>query len=243
MPEALRRHVRYPKDLFTVQMTIYAKYHQQNPEQFYQDEDTWEFAKTSVGPVKPYYLTLSFKEEEAQGFMLVSPMSPIGRDNLRSLVTVGCDKDDYGDVVVYSFPRGQQVYGPSQIEALINQNSVIAQQLTLWDQAGSEVRFGRMVLLPLEDVILYIQPVYMTAAKGLKIPELQRIIVSQGELVAMERTIEESIAALQKMLEIRTRRIQRRYPASENAESKAPAAPTRGFLPPETDGDTGTQTP
>jgi uncharacterized membrane protein (UPF0182 family) len=241
MPGEIRRHIRYPKDLFTAQMAIYAKYHQQNPEQFYQDEDTWEFAKTSVGAVTPYYLTLSFKDQQSQGFMLVSPMSPIGRDNLRSLVTVGCDENDYGDIVVYSFPRGQQVYGPSQIEALINQNSVIAQQLTLWDQAGSEVRFGRMVLLPIGDVILYIQPVYMTAAKGLKIPELQRIIVSQGELVAMERTIEESIAGLQKMLEIRTRRIQRRFPASGNGVPEAPAAPAPEAMPQGGEGSANTQ--
>ncbi|WP_373501193.1 UPF0182 family protein [Desulfococcus sp.] len=222
MPELLRRHLRYPKDLFSVQMAIYAKYHQQNPEQFYQDEDTWDFAKGSTGPVKPYYLTTSFKEKDAKSFMLVSPMSPTGRDNLRALVTVGCDPHNYGEMVVYSFPRGQQVNGPSQIEALINQNSVIAQQISLWDQAGSQVKFGRMVLLPVKDVILYIQPVYMFSARGPKIPELQRIIVSQGELVAMERTIEESIAALRQMLAIRTERIQRRLPMIETGKPETP---------------------
>ena len=242
MPQELRSHVRYPKDLFAVQMAIYSKYHQTNPEQFYQDEDTWVFAKTSTGPVKPYYLTLSFKDEQTQGFMLVSPMSPIGRDNLRALATVGCDTNDYGKMVVYSFPRGQQVYGPSQIEALINQNSIIAQQLTLWDQAGSEVRFGRMVLLPLDDVILYIQPVYMTSSKDLKIPELQRIIVSQGELVAMERTIEEGIETLQKMLAIRTERIQKRFPVSGSADTQEPAPPAPEGSPPNPDGDSGAHT-
>ena len=223
MPEELRRHVRYPKDLFTAQMTIYSKYHQKNPEQFYQDEDTWEFAKMSTGPVKPYYLTLSFKDKQDEGFMLVSPMSPINRDNLRALATVGCDKENYGKIVIFSFPRSQQVYGPSQIEALINQNSLIAQQLTLWNQVGSQVRFGRMVLLPLSDVILYIQPVYMTSTKGLKIPELQRLIVSQGELVVMERTIEEGIEKLQEMITARTERTLKRFPVSENGEPQAPA--------------------
>ncbi|MGD9877625.1 UPF0182 family protein [Desulfococcus sp.] len=231
MPEDLRNHVRYPRDLFAVQMAIFAKYHQTNPEQFYQDEDTWEFAKMSRGPMNPYYMTVSLKAGDDQGFILVSPMSPIGRDNLRSIVTVGCDVSNYGRVTVYSFPRGQQVYGPSQIEAQINQNSLIAQQLSLWDQAGSQVQFGRMVLLPLEDLILYIQPIYMISAKGLKIPELQRIIVSQGELVVMERTIEECIETLQKMLAMRLERIQRRFPAAEDGVLPAPAPPAPDIVP------------
>ncbi len=144
-------------------------------------------------------------------FLLLSPLSPVGRDNLRALATVGCDKDHYGKIIIYSFPRGQQVFGPYQVEALVNQDSIIAQELTLWDQAGSEVRFGRMIVLPVSKTILYIQPVYLISSSRLKIPELKRIIVSQGDMVAMERTIEDGLKELGRKLKEREERIKKAF--------------------------------
>ncbi len=213
MPDEIKKHLRYPKQLFNVQMSIFAKYHQTDPDQFYQDEDTWELSKSSAGPIAPYYLTINMQGEIEYSFLLLSPLSPVGRDNLRALATVGCDKDHYGKITIFSFPRGQQVFGPYQVEALVNQDSIIAQELTLWDQAGSEVRFGRMIVLPVSKTILYIQPVYLISSSRLKIPELKRIIVSQGDMVAMERTIEDGLKELGRKLKEREERIKKRLPA------------------------------
>src|SRR5208337_1581881 len=204
MPDELKQHVRYPKEVFQAQMAIYAKYHQKDPEVFYQQEDIWEFAKTYKGKesseISPYYLTLDLIDPGRFDFLLLLPMSPSGRDNLRSLTLVGCDQPYYGKIIVYNFPKGELVYGPSQIYALINQDTTISQQFTLWDQVGSEVDRGKMIILPVRKVILYIQPVYLKSATRLKIPELKRLIVSQGQIVIMEKSLEEAYAQLQQQI-------------------------------------------
>ncbi|MFP4347568.1 MAG: UPF0182 family protein [Desulfococcaceae bacterium] len=210
MPRELRKHVRYPQQYFTVQMSMFSRYHQINPILFYQEEDDWEFIEMNYGPLLPYYLTLNLLNPEKQEFILVSPMSPTRRDNLRSLVIVGCDEENYGDIFVYSFPKGEQIFGPAQIIALINQDTAIAQELTLWDQAGSRVIFGKMIVLPIGDSILYVQPIYLESAYRLKIPELRRIIVSQGDLVVMDRTLEEALRKLDERLTERFDRIRKR---------------------------------
>jgi len=216
MPDELRRHVRYPKDIFQIQMAIWAKYHMTDPEVFYQQEDIWEFAKTYVrgtesSEIRPYYLTLDLIEPGRFSFLQLLPMSPMGRDNLRSLMLVGCDAPHYGKIITYNFPKGELVYGPSQIYALINQDTTISQQFTLWDQAGSQVARGKMIILPVGKVILYIQPVYLKSSTQLKIPELKRLIVSQGQLVIMERSIEESYTKLQQRIKTEVERVDKRF--------------------------------
>ena len=215
MPDELKQHVRYPKEIFETQMAIYAKYHQTDPEVFYQQEDIWEFAKTYKGKesseISPYYLTLDLIEPGRFDFLLLLPMSPSGRDNLRSLTLVGCDPPYYGKIIVYNFPKGELVFGPSQIYALINQDTTISQQFTLWDQAGSQVDRGKMIILPVGKVILYIQPVYLKSATRLKIPELKRLIVSQGQIVIMEKSLEEAYAQLQKRIKTEAERMDKRF--------------------------------
>ncbi len=215
MPDELKHHVRYPKEIFETQMAIYAKYHQSDPEVFYQQEDTWEFAKTFKGKesseISPYYLTLDLIEPGRFDFLLLLPMSPSGRDNLRSLTLVGCDQPYYGKIIVYNFPKGELVFGPSQIYALINQDTTISQQFTLWDQAGSEVDRGKMIILPVRNVMLYIQPVYLKSATRLKIPELKRLIVSQGQIVIMESSLEEAYAQLQTRIKADAERVDKRF--------------------------------
>ncbi|HIJ77044.1 MAG TPA: UPF0182 family protein [Deltaproteobacteria bacterium] len=215
MPDELKPHVRYPKEIFETQMAIYAKYHQTDPEVFYQQEDIWEFAKTYKGKqsseISPYYLTLDLIEPGRFDFLLLLPMSPSGRDNLRSLTLVGCDRPYYGKIIVYNFPKGELVFGPSQIYALINQDTTISQQFTLWDQAGSEVDRGKMIILPVRKVMLYIQPVYLKSATRLKIPELKRLIVSQGQIVIMETSLEEAYAQLQKRIKSEAERMDKRF--------------------------------
>ncbi len=200
MPAQIKQHVRYPKDIFEIQMRMYAEYHMTDPEVFYQREDVWQFPKTFIGQkpadIMPYYLTLNLIKPSRFDFLLLQPMSPIGRDNLRSLALVGCDTPYYGKIIIYNFPKGQLVYGPSQIYALINQNPSISQQFALWDQAGSRVDRGKIIVLPVGKVILYIQPVYLKSSTELKIPELMRLIVSQGQVVTMQRTLEAAYSDL-----------------------------------------------
>jgi uncharacterized protein len=215
MPKELQPHVRYPQDVFDIQMAIYKKYHQTDPEVFYQYEDLWEFAKTYKGKeaseIKPYYLTLDLVQPDRFDFLLLLPMSPSGRDNLRALTLVGCDRPHYGKIIVYNFPKGELIYGPSQIYALINQDTKVSEQFTLWDQAGSEVDRGKMIILPIGKVILYIQPVYLKSATRLKIPELKRLIVSQGQIVVMEPSLEDSYARLQERIKAEVGRVDKRF--------------------------------
>lgn len=215
MPDELKSHVRYPQDIFELQMAVYAKYHQTDPEVFYQHEDVWEFAKTYKGQkeieIKPYYLTLDLIQRGKFDFLLLLPMSPIGKDNLRALPLVGCDQPHYGKIILYNFPKGELVYGPSQIYALINQDTKIAEQFTLWDQVGSEVARGKMIILPVRNTIVYIQPVYLMSSTRLKIPELKRLIVSQGQTVVMEASLEEAYARLQERIKGEVERIDLRF--------------------------------
>jgi hypothetical protein len=205
MSAELKPHIRYPKDFFVEQMAIYGKYHQTDPELFYRQEDIWNFAAALKGekspPMAPYYLTLNLVERNRHEFLLLSPMSPAGRDNLRSLAVARCDGKNYGEIIVYSFPKGEQVYGTSQINALIDQDTTIAQQFTLWDQIGSKVTRGRMIVLPIGPIVLYIQPVYLEAAYGPKIPELKRLIVSQGDAAVMAPSLEEAFRLLEARVE------------------------------------------
>ncbi len=215
MPPELLTQVRYPMDIFTLQMHVYSKYQQRDPEVFYQQEDKWEFPKLHRGKeqvtITPYYLTLNLISPPRFDFLLLLPMSPKGRDNLRSLAIVGCDPPFYGQIIIYDLPKGELIHGPSQINALINQDTTIAQQFTLWDQIGSEVSRGKMIILPVGDVILYIQPVYLKAAAQLKIPELKRLIMSQGQVVVMERSLEEAYVELHRRTEAEMARIRERF--------------------------------
>ncbi len=215
MPADLKAHVRYPQDLFDIQMQLYAKYHMIDPEVYYQQEDVWDFAKTYKGqeaiPILPYYLTLDLVDPTRFDFLLLLPMSPSGRDNLRALALVGCDAPYYGKIIVYNFPKGELVYGPSQIYSLINQDTRVAEQFTLWDQVGSEVARGQMRILPIGRVILYIQPIYLKSATTLKIPELKRLIVSQGQIVLMEPSLEEAYQKLEERIKAEVKKVDKRF--------------------------------
>jgi uncharacterized protein len=192
-------------------MEIFAKYHQIDPEVFYRQEDIWKFAKFTRGnqekALKPYYLTCDLIQPGRDELLLVVPMTPLGRDNLRAMVIAQCDKENYGQLYAYSFSRDQQVYGPSQIEALINQDTEISQQFTLWDQKGSEVIRGSMIVEPTTNGILYIQPVYLQESGHLKMPQLKRLIMSQGDEVVMAASLEEAAQRLQEKLAQKTQRL------------------------------------
>jgi uncharacterized protein len=160
--------------------------------------------------MKPYFLTLNLISQDKFEFIQVSPMTPKARTNLRSLMVVGCDGDNYGKIFSYDFPKGMLVFGPSQIDAFIDQNTKIAQQFTLWNQLGSQVERGKMILIPVPGGVLYIQPVYLKAAVGVAIPQLQRIILNKGEVTVMEPSLEQGMASLdRRMTELSDRARQR----------------------------------
>lgn len=216
VPPELKPHLRYPRDIFEAQMNIYLKYHMTDPEIYYQQEDIWEFPvlqRPGEEPLLmlPFYMTLNLISEDRFEFMTLSAVNPKGRDNLRALVVAGSDPPDYGKLFVYNFPKGQLVYGPSQIEALIDQDTIISQQFTLWGQVGSEVARGKMIVLPVGHRIIYIQPIYLRAAGRLNIPELKRVIVSQGDVVVMQETLEEAFAELQNQTQMRAERVKKRF--------------------------------
>jgi uncharacterized membrane protein (UPF0182 family) len=221
MPADLKAHLRYPKDLFKIQMRIYAKYHQTDPQTFYLQEDNWDFAKTARGSdlekVNPYYLSLNLIESEKVQFSLMQPMTPRNRDNLRAIVAVGCDGDDYGRIIVYNFPKGQLVYSPAQIDALINADPEIVKQFNLWDMKGSQMERGKMIILPSGKKVYYIQPVFLMSetTPGHQIPQLQRIVMTQGQVAVMEKDVLEAYRQLNSRLVKIEQRVQDRFKLTE----------------------------
>jgi len=195
MPDELRAHLRYPRDLFYLQMKVYAKYHQKTPELFYEQAETWQFARINDKAVLPYFITMDFGNcDDKEEFVMINPMTPVRRDNLSMVAIAGTmDKEGCGlgykpEITVFKFHKDIQVNGPAQIDALIDQNTDISEQFTLWDQHGSTVKRGRMIILPMGNSMLYVQPIYMISTKT-KIPELVRVIVSIGNQVVMDKTL------------------------------------------------------
>ncbi|MBI5591307.1 MAG: UPF0182 family protein [Deltaproteobacteria bacterium] len=234
MPPEIRSQVRYPQEIFDIQMFIHAKYHQKDPEVFYQQEDIWDVGVPGLisekqRSTRSYYLTLDMIEPNHFDFVLVSPVTPKGRANLRAIALAGSDRSNYGKLVVYSFPKGDLVYGPEQINSLINQDAMISQQLTLWDQLGSQVARGNMIIFPIGKMLIYIQPVYLKSSTSLKIPELKRLIMTQGQVVVMEKSLEEAFAKMIERVKAETGRIDRRFaPLSSTPQ---PAASPQVQLP------------
>jgi uncharacterized membrane protein (UPF0182 family) len=199
MPEQLRRHVRYPQDLFEAQIAMYSRYHMTAPQVFYNDEDLWavpwERGGSEQSLVEPYYVLMRLPQEEQLQFLLMMPLTPSRRDNMIAWMAARCDFPAYGELLVYKLPKERLILGPIQIEAIINQDTLIAQQLTLWDQRGSRVIRGNLLVIPLEQSFLYVEPVYLVA-EGTNIPQLKRVIVSDGERLAMEPTLHEALAVV-----------------------------------------------
>lgn len=202
MPVELQEHLRYPRDLYYVQMNVYAKYHQNTPELFYEQAETWQFANVDNKQVRPYYITMDFGNCRGQEeFVLINPMTPINRSNLSmvgiasTLNTSQCDGSYNPQISIYKFPKEVQVNGPAQVDAMIDQNPEISEQITLWDQHGSKVMRGRMVILPMGKSMLYVQPIYMVSEQT-KMPELARVIVSIGNHVVMDTTLRSAFKRL-----------------------------------------------
>lgn len=233
MDDEIRAHLRYPKTLFEIQMSVFRKYHQRDAELFYRQEDHWEFAAVETALQRSYYMTLNLFDHQEHEFMLLSPMSPISRDNLRSLMIAGCDGENYGKILTYNFPKGQQIYGPAQVSSLIDNDDRVSQELSLWDQQGSQVKRGRMIIFPVGNSILYIQPVYLTSTARTQIPRLIRIIISQGTVVEMSTNLQDGFRKLEDRVKKHTRKeTEESYPPPETPQ-ETEAAPGPGDGTPE----------
>lgn len=199
MPADLRAHVRYPSDLFRIQTRLYATYHMKNPQVFYNREDQWEIpVYTTEGKeqeMEPYHTIMKLPGESQEEFILMLPFTPRKKDNLAAWMVARNDGQQYGRLVVYEFPKQKLIFGPRQVSARISQDPEISRQISLWDQRGSQVIMGRLIVIPLEESLIYVQPLYLRAETG-KIPELKRVIVAYQNEIAMEETIDQSLAQL-----------------------------------------------
>jgi uncharacterized protein len=195
MPPDLRSHIRYPMDFFSIQADKYAVFHMTDPRVFYSKEDVWHFASQTVtggtSPMQPYYMVQKLPEVGAkEEFVLMVPFVPVGKDNMISWMAARCDQPHYGHVLVFTFPKDKLIYGPQQIESRIDQNTTISSQLTLWNQVGSRVIRGSLLVIPMQDAVLYIEPLYLAAQAGAALPQLKRVIVTYSDHVVMEPTLE-----------------------------------------------------
>ncbi|MFN2446478.1 MAG: UPF0182 family protein [Vicinamibacterales bacterium] len=196
MPEDLRRHVRYPEGIFKLQSSVYSTYHMTNPAVFYNKEDQWEIPAIDRGgetvAMEPYYTIMNLPGATEAEFIQMLPFTPRRRDNLASWLVARSDPDRYGQLFVFRFPKQKLVFGPRQVVGRINQDQVIAPQITLWNQQGSEVIQGTLMVIPIEESLIYIRPLYLRAQAG-RIPELTRVIVAYQNQIVMERTLEAAI--------------------------------------------------
>lgn len=199
MPANLKQHIRYPKHLFKVQMEIFNRYHMTNPQVFYNNEDLWTRPNEKYGgqqiKMEPYYILSKLPGEEQLQYLLISPLTPNNRDNMVAWMAAKSDPPQYGQVEVFELPKERLFLGPAQIEAKIDQDTDISRQLSLWDQRGSKVIRGNLMVIPIENSFLYVEPVFLIA-EGVDIPQLQRVIATAGEQVVMEPTLKQAIAAL-----------------------------------------------
>ncbi|MBN2057196.1 MAG: UPF0182 family protein [Candidatus Saganbacteria bacterium] len=199
MPQELRAHLRYPEDLFLVQSRKYAAFHMDDPQVFYNQEDLWNlpkeiYADSEVAMV-PYYTIMRLPGEKEEEFLLMLPYTPNNKDNMIAWLAGRSDGAEYGKLIVYKFPKDKLIYGPMQIEARIDQQTEISQQFTLWGQAGSRVIRGNLLAIPIEQSIVYIEPIYLEATSG-SLPEFKRVIAVYGKNVAMETTLDGALSAV-----------------------------------------------
>lgn len=194
MPEDLKSHIRYPEDIFIYQTALYAIYHMEEPQIFYNKEDKWQIPVISEGSTDPMirHIIMKLPNEEKEEYILMIPFTPQGKDNMAAWMVARSDGENYGSMAVYRFPKQSLVYGPQQIINRINQNPEISRQISLWDQRGSEVNQGSLLVIPIEESLLYIRPLYLRSQGG-KIPELKRVIIAYENTIVMEETLDKAI--------------------------------------------------
>jgi uncharacterized membrane protein (UPF0182 family) len=199
MPASLRQHVRYPEDIFALQASVFATYHMTQPAVFYNREDQWEVPvvedTSEGGQMQPYYTIMRLPGEPEPEFIQMLPFTPRNRDNLAAWLAARSDGEHYGTLRVFQFPKQKVIFGPRQVVARISQDQAIAPQITLWNQQGSQVIWGTLMVIPIEESLIYVRPLYLRASGG-RIPELTRVIVAYQNEIVMEQTLDAALARL-----------------------------------------------
>ena len=201
MPADLRAHARYPETLFRIQAEIYRTYHMLDPQSFYNKEDLWDLARYSSGqggqsqPMNPTYMVASLPDQDKPEFMLVEPFTPRSKDNLIGLMVARCDGDHLGELVVLQLSKQELIFGPMQIGARVDQDQNISKDLTLWNQQGSQVLRGQMLVLPVGHTFLYVEPIYIQSTAA-KMPQLKKIVLAEGNRMVYADTYDQALAEL-----------------------------------------------
>ncbi len=197
MPSGLINHVKYPTTLFNIQAQMYKTYHVNNPMVFYNEEDLWDIANEkymdSVQSVEPTYLVFKLPEGDDVEFLLTIPYTPKTKPNMSSLLVARNDGEHYGKLFIYKFPKGKTIDGPLMIESRIDQNTDISEQLTLWSQQGSRVLRGNVIIVPIENSLLYVEPIYLQADNENSLPEMKRVIVAFKDEMVMAKSLDEGL--------------------------------------------------
>ena len=201
MPADLRSHIRYPEEIFAVQANMYAVFHMTDPQVFYNKEDLWRIAQSAAGgsgtAMTPYYNIMKLAEVGTrEEFILMAPFTPARKDNMIAWMAARCDDPNYGKVLVFTFPKEKLIYGPQQIESRIDQDPGISQQLTLWGQGGSKVIRGTLLVTPVLNSVLYVEPLYLAADTANALPQLQRVLVAYSDHVVMEATLDAALTKI-----------------------------------------------
>ena len=198
MPADLREHVRYPEDAFRVQAHQYLNYHMRDPQVFYNKEDAWripnEVARGDEVSMDPYYIIMSFPGEADPEFVMIQPYIPDGRQNMIGWLAARSDPPNYGTLRSFLFSKQRLIFGPMQIESRIDQDADISQQITLWSESGSSVIRGNLLAIPIEDTVIYVEPLFLESQEAGALPELKRVILTHGDRVVMQPTLEQALA-------------------------------------------------
>jgi uncharacterized membrane protein (UPF0182 family) len=232
MPATLREHVRYPEDLFRLQTIVFQTFHMSDVQQFYNKGDVWAIPTLEQqddngggrAAMEPYYVIMKLPGAAREEFILLMPFSRANKDNMVAWMAARCDAPNYGRLLLYEFPKGEQFFGPAQIQARANQNTEISEQMTLWNQQKSNVYRGNLLVIPIEDALLYIEPIYLQSTNA-KIPEFKRVIVALGNEITMQPTLAEALDILVgRRGGPGPRREATGVPLAPAAEERAPAA-------------------
>lgn len=202
MPDGLKKYMKYPEYMFKVQSTVYGKYHISDPTVFYNKNDNWVVAKEKYGStseardIAPYYSMMKLENEDSEEMLLTIPYTLTNKDNMVAWLAVRNEWDNYGRLQVYKFPKDINVYGPMQVENRINSDMEISKELNLWSQGGSKVIRGNMIVVPIKNSIMYVEPIYITSSNQSALPELKQVVVAYNEKIVMKSTLSDAIYAL-----------------------------------------------
>ncbi|GGB52448.1 membrane protein [Lentibacillus populi] len=229
IPEDIQAHFRYPEKLFKVQASMYGTYHMKNLEVFYNREDFWQFPTEKYFnediEMEPYYMTMKLQEEDQEEFILMMPYTPKKRQNMIAWMGVRNDGDHYGELFVYRFPKQKNIYGPQQIENRINQDSDISKQLNLWSQGGSDVIRGNLLAVPIEDTLLYVEPIYIESSNATSLPEVKRVVLAYGDKIVMEKDFKTALDSMLDLIDPKRQKDGKQDDKSDANKQEEPAQP------------------